>query len=643
MLRRRVLRLLPAVFVAACSAGELVLPAAPEAASATALLGGVRLSWTPIRGADRYVVLAATSSSFAGATTLDDATSPVDVTGLTSGTWYFRIGVVKNGFVSPGSAVISATPLTVGTAGLVPLTAPAWVASNGDPVSHFGYPATGAGDVDGDGFDDLLVGAMLTTAGGTAYLYRGGPFGLDAQPAFERASTQTGSHFSKGLSSPGDVNGDGFLDLLVGAAEHDDGFSNEGRAWLYPGTGDETYFSSAEIWTADSSQTNTYMARFAVPAGDVNGDGFDDFAVCQHAYNAGSIDEGRVNVWHGTAGSIPIAPDWMDESDQADAFFGYALSPRPGDADGDGYDDLLAGAWKWDRGGTSDVGAAFLYRGGPAGLEAEASWMEEGENFGNSFGGSLSFAGDVNGDGYDDAIVGAYRLGMDDRGRAYLYTGGPAGLSASAVWTYDGTSQDRLGMGVGAAGDVNGDGYDDLLVGAYSANAGGDDAGRVLLFLGGPGGPALAPSWEWIGDEVDGYAGGTVASAGDVNGDGSGDFAVGVVSFESFIAPNGKVRVFHGPPREGPSVSLASFEIAAGLSAPPLASFVDPASGGDASCTWDWGDGTAAEVVDPCDPADAGAPTHVFGSAGDYVMRLSVVNDYGASGRAFATVHVSSP
>ena len=330
----------------------------------------------------------------------------------------------------------------------------------------------------------------------------------------------------------------------------------------------------------------------------------------------------------------------MDESDQADAFLGYALSPRPGDADGDGYDDLLAGAYQWDRGGTNDVGAAFLYRGGPAGLEAEPSWMQEGENPGNELGGSLSFAGDVNGDGYDDAIVGAYLFGFDDRGRAYLYLGGPDGLSATAVWTYDGTAQDQLGMGVGAAGDVNGDGYDDVLVGAYSADAGGDDAGRVLLFLGSPGGLAAAPSWEWIGDEVDGYAGGTVAAAGDVNGDGSGDFAVGVVSFESLVAPNGKVRVFHGPPREGPSVTLVPFEIAAGLSAAPLASFLDPASGGAASCTWEWGDGTPAEVVDPCDPADASAPTHVFGTPGDFVVRLRVENDYGVSGDAFATVHV---
>jgi len=632
----RVLRLVPAAVVAvaaACSAGDLVLPPAPDGASATALQSAVRVSWTPVAGADRYLLLASTSASLARETALlaiEDAVSPFDMTGLAAAPWYFRIVAVKDGFFSPASDVISATPLAVGTAGLVPLDAAAWVVTSGDPAAHFGFPAVGAGDIDADGFDDLLIGEMRSTSGGTAYLYRGGPDGLLATPAWVTLSTQTSANLGKGLSSPGDLDGDGFRDVLVGTSDWDAPSSSEGRAQIFPGTGDATLVSDTPIWSAESDQAFAYMGRFAQPAGDVDGDGFVDFAVDQHGYNGPSADEGRVCVWYGGIGPPSVAADWMDDSDQVDAFLGYAISPQPGDADGDGYDDLLTGSWQWDPPGKSEAGAAFLYRGGPAGLEGEPSWTAEGEDPGNNFGGSTSFAGDVNGDGFDDVLVGAYLFGMDDRGRAYLYLGGSGGPSTTAVWAFDGTSQERLGMGVGAAGDVNADGFDDILLGAYAADAGANDGGHVLLFLGGAGGPAATPSWEWFGTDVDGFAGGTVADAGDVNGDGSGDFAVGVVSFEGVIADNGKVHVFHGPPSEGPSVTLEGL----------TGSFVDPASDGVATCTWEWGDGTAADVITPCAPASAGAPPHAFAGSGNYVVRLRVVNDYGLAGEAFSTVSV---
>lgn len=630
MKRRRLLGLVPALFVAACSAGELVLPGPPEAASATALQGGARLTWSDVPGADRYVVFGVTSASSAGTTTVDGAVSPLELTDLAGGPWHFRIVAVKDRFRSPASAELSVTPLAVGTAGLVPLDAAASVLSHEDPAAHFGFPAVGAGDVDADGFDDLLVGAMFTSSGGTAHLYRGGPDGLDVAPAWMRASTQTNAHFSKGLASPGDVNGDGWLDLLVGAAEHDGAFSNEGRAWLYPGTGDASFFSGTDIWTDSAGQTSTFMARFVAPAGDVDGDGIDDFVVSLHAHNAPSVNEGRVSVWYGSTEPFPIAPDWMEELDQADAFFGYALSPVRGDADGDGYDDLLAGAWEWDTTADVDAGAVFLYRGGPTGLDADPSWNAVGEGPANRLGGAVSFVGDVNGDGFDDAIAGAHLFEADDRGRAYLFTGGPEGLSPAAAWTYDGVDGEQLGMGVGGAGDVNGDGFADVLVGANASDAGAVDAGRVLLFLGSPSGLAVTPSWEWVGTEADGFAGGAVASAGDVNGDGSDDFAVGVVSFENVDVVDGKVHVFLGPPREGPSVTVGG----AGTAQSPFASFT-PAL--PSICTWDWGDGSAPEIVDPCEPSDLVAPAHEFAEPGDHVVRLRVESPYGVTGEAFAT------
>ena len=652
MRRLRLLRLLPAVAVTACAAGELVLPpgTGPETGTARAGHGFVRLTWGEVPGAERYRVVAARDPSISranvseipGSVQAEAIQPPLDLAGLTGGPWYFRIHAVRDGLASADSPVLAATPLVAGTGGLVPSLAPSWVATNGDPAAQFGYPATGAGDVDGDGFGDLLVGAMFAGDGGTAFLYLGGPDGLDPEPAWERASIQTGAHFAKGLSSPGDVNGDGWSDLLVAAAEFDDPTDNEGRAWLFHGTGDGDFFAETAAWSEDSDQNSSYMGRFAMPAGDVNGDGLADFAVSQHAHNAGEIDEGRVVVRYGSTAPLSPQPEWMAESNQADAFFGYAMSPEPGDIDADGYDDLVVGAWEWDVSPTlQEVGAFYVFPGGPGGLATVPSPMIEGEAPGDRFAGSVSHVGDVNGDGHGDVLAGAYLHGPAS-GRVYLYLGGAEGLQTSPAWTYDGTGAERLGMGVGAAGDVNGDGYADLLVGAHRSSAGAPDGGRVLLFLGGPDGPADAPSWEWIGTDPDGWAGGTVGRAGDVNGDGVDDLAIGVASFEGAPIVNGRARVFLGAPAAGPDVSAGGpIDAVAGSTVAPSASFTDAATAGAARCAWDWGDGTPEETVDPCPKIDAGARSHAYAAKGSYVLRIRVENAAGLAGESFTTIRVS--
>ena len=148
-----------------------------------------------------------------------------------------------------------------------------------------------------------------------------------------------------------------------------------------------------------------------------------------------------------------------------------------------------------------------------------------------AFGSALDGAGDVNGDGYDDLIVGSpgYSVGM---GMAYLFTGSASGIDSSAVaalMASDAAILDRFGAAVAGAGDVDGDGYDDVIVGAYESDDGGSGAGSVYLYRGGASGIDLSSELELSASDAssDAYFGRAVAGVGDVNGDGYDDVVVG--------------------------------------------------------------------------------------------------------------------
>ena len=139
-----------------------------------------------------------------------------------------------------------------------------------------------------------------------------------------------------------------------------------------------------------------------------------------------------------------------------------------GDVNGDGYADVIVGADSYDN-GQGNEGAAWVYLGSAAGLSATAAWMAEGNQASAWFGHSVGTAGDVNGDGYADVIVGArwYSNGQASEGAAFVYLGSAAGLGAAAAWTGEGNQEGAyFGHSVGTAGDVNGDGYADVIVGA---------------------------------------------------------------------------------------------------------------------------------------------------------------------------------
>jgi hypothetical protein len=155
----------------------------------------------------------------------------------------------------------------------------------------------------------------------------------------------------------------------------------------------------------------------------VNGDGYADVIVGAPNYDNGQADGGRVSVYHGSAGGLSTTPVWTAESDQASAYFGNSVATA-GDVNGDGYADVIVGAPNYDNGQT-DEGRAFVYHGSAGGLSATPNWTAESNQADAYFGSSVGTAGDVNGDGYADVIVGApnYDNGQADEGRAFVYYG----------------------------------------------------------------------------------------------------------------------------------------------------------------------------------------------------------------------------
>lgn len=422
-----------------------------------------------------------------------------------------------------------------------------WIAEGDQVRANFGYSVASAGDVNNDGYDDVIVGAQNYDNGqtdeGRAFLYLGSPSGLASAPSWTAESDQAYARFGYSVASAGDVNNDGYDDVVVGAYVYDNGESDEGRAYLYLGS--SSGLSASPSWTAEGNQANAFFGSSVASAGDVNNDGFDDVLVAALFYSNGESMEGRVYLYLGSSSGLSASPSWITEGNQSFAYFGRSVSSA-GDANNDGYDDVIIGAYYYDK-GESNEGCAFLYLGSSSGLSVEPSWVGEGNQSDAWFGYSVSSAGDVNMDGYGDVVVGAVGYDNPERyeGRAFLYLGSSSGLSASPSWTAESNQADSYFGVVSSAGDVNNDGYDDVIVGAYFYDNDQLDEGRVFLYIGSSTGLPAAPSWTAESDQYSAMFGSSLSSAGDVNNDGYDEIIVGAYSFDNGQEDEGRVYLYY--------------------------------------------------------------------------------------------------
>ncbi|HKR25247.1 MAG TPA: hypothetical protein VJS15_08315, partial [Allosphingosinicella sp.] len=457
-----------------------------------------------------------------------------------------------------------------------------------------GISVASAGDINGDGFDDIIVGARYGDDGGTdageAYVIFGreGGFATIDLSALGLAGLiirggDAGDLAGGSVASAGDFNGDGYDDMLVGAQTAESGRTDSGEAYLIggwelaSGTIDVSSLAGYGI-TIQGAAAGDRAGRSVASAGDFNNDGFDDLIIGAPLSDGGGPADGLAGAAYLVFGKdVGIANVDLNAlgangfailSSHAGDYGGWSVASA-GDVNGDGFDDLVIGAQFADGGG-EDSGAAYVVFGKASGFGTidlnalgAAGFAIQGDDAYDRTGYSVASAGDVNGDGFDDIIVGAIsgNSGGYSSGEAYVIFGKASGfgnidlssLGAAGFLIQGDSAGDLAGVSVASAGDVNGDGFDDIIVGARGGDDGGSGAGEAYVVFGKASGfgtvdlSSLGTGGFVIqGDSAGDAAGISVASAGDVNGDGFDDVIVGARGGDDGGADAGEAYVIFG-------------------------------------------------------------------------------------------------
>ena len=457
-----------------------------------------------------------------------------------------------------------------------------------------GVSVSTAGDVNGDGLDDLIIGSLGDEQNGgrsySTYVVFGKTSGfsasmglsnLDGANGFRLKGTFGSGYFQTSVSSAGDVNGDGFDDVIMGVNGADLNGSGSGSSYVVFGkaagfgaTMDLSSLDGTNGFRLDGEEIKDGLGISVNTAGDVNGDGFDDVIVGAHGVDQNAFGYGSSYVVFGKASGFGAAMDLSSldgmngfrlDGERESDYSGSSVS-NAGDVNGDGFDDVIIGADSANPDGERSAGSSYIVFGKASGfgatmdlssLDGTNGFRVDGEESSNYSGQSVSNAGDVNGDGFGDLIIGASGAEPNGErsGSTYVVFGKASGFGAAMdLSTLDGTNGFRLdgetssdfsGSSVSIAGDVNGDGFDDLIVGASGANPNGYHSGSSYVVFGKASGFSATMDLSRLygnkgfrldGETVNDHSGRSVSNAGDVNGDGFDDLILGANGAD----PNGE-------------------------------------------------------------------------------------------------------
>jgi hypothetical protein len=341
--------------------------------------------------------------------------------------------------------------------------------------SEFGLHADSAGDVNNDGFDDLIVTACTWTNNsslnkGAAYIYYGGN-PMDATPDVKIYGFGADDYLGDSVAGVGDVNGDGFDDVVIGDYGNSTAGAEYGGAYLF--LGGSPMNSVADLYF-NPMLNQEYLGCMADGLGDINSDGFADFMIGAYWDDANISNKnwGAVYIYFG--GAVPNNVSDIQIQPAGTRDFGR-WGRNVGDLNDDGFNDIAI---------MNNANEVWLYYLGP-GKDNVRDLLFTGDQDYSNYGWGISGAGDINGDGYNDLIIGADAWETIDYynvGRAYLYWGGPA-MDTTVDCIFTGSNEyDYVGSDVSGIGDFNADGKPEFLIGAMGISTGGDYAGAVTMY-----------------------------------------------------------------------------------------------------------------------------------------------------------------